>query len=195
MACSCATCCKNFFFLIVSFIFIGAVTAVLIVAFVNFDLINKFVDGGNDKIKTYIIIGIVVCGVLLVICLVFSFINKTWAKTIVTIVLILFDLIMFALTIIFFVYGSKILDQLDDKYKENETVRNDIERTFKCSGWDDCKKKFNMNTYGGIMCGLSVVLLLLIVLSFYLSCKKSEDGDESADSQKGQFNTPLTYGW
>jgi CDP-diglyceride synthetase len=195
----CKNCCRNFLFMIISAIFIGSVSAVLIAVLVIFKDILDI-----EQLKTYklfFLIGAIVSCLLLMVSVILSFVNAKWAKTIVTIILVLFDLIILALAIIVFVFGSKVKTTIKDNWS---TVNATVEKVLSCKGWetgleDSCDtlidKKFKSTWAGVVLIVLFVILLAFIVLFFYISCKKIEDGDDSADSQKGQFNTPLTYGW
>ena len=124
-----------------------------------------------------------------------------------------FDLIILAGAIIIFVYGDELENIMGKPQfwsKNNQT----IEEFFHCCGWDNITEstnctmenpvtcheqvnsKFtgNLNVIGGILIAIFAILLAFIILFFYLACRINSDGEDS-DSQKGQFNTPLTYGW
>ena len=206
----CCTIFKNFLFLIISVVTIGIITILLLFVLIEFQ--DLYVDDLKNY-RTYLIIATVVSILLLVCCVVFSFINAKWAKNIVSIILMVYDLIILILAIIVFVFGSKLEGVIGEAEFWNSN-HDTFEEFFKCCGWNEtnvnctcegescntpCKQQIhdkftgNLNIIGGIMIALFAVVLAFIIYFFYVACRMKSN--EDSDSQKGQFNTPLTYGW
>lgn len=205
-------CCKATTFLVTCFVLIGAVLASLIYllaayhTFLNTDSLKKY--------KTWLIISAIVVGCLLIICVFFSICNNKCTRNMVSIILVIFDLAIFVIAIIVFIFGKNVPQILHDNWYKNNFGEL-IQNFSHCCNYseldnysDKCDEKYrdtncekygqaiekNFKTIGGILIGVFVLFIIIIALLFWIACR-SGDNDDSAIPTKDQFNTPLTYGW
>ena len=207
----CCTICKNFLFLIISVITIGIISILLLFILIRFQTL--FVDELKSY-QIYFINALVLSLILLICCVIFSFINQKWAKNVVSIILVVYNIIILCFAIIIFVFGSKLEGVIGEEAFWNNH-HGTFEDFFKCCGWEatnenctctgdacnvTCKAQINdkftgnVNIIGGVMIAIFAVVLGFIIFFFYVACRMKSSREDS-DSQKGQFNTPLTYGW
>lgn len=210
---SAKTCCNNTCFAILSLLTVGLTFAgvILILVYVLKFKVKEYSQG------FYYTSIILVCAgfILLAFAIYASFCGKKCAKTVISIIYILYALFLIGIAIVCFCLSSLIYTSLASIWKNSSETdiesAKTIEKAFKCctynisyaditnctkehSEYQTCEKaikdKVNFPMIGGIVLGLGILLLVATFCALCIACN-----DKGAEASHSQFDTPLNYGW
>ena len=212
---SCSNFFKGIFFFIFTLVVLGSITLV------SFIFSKTFNQMKLNALYTYSLIAMVVSGSLLIISIIAVFLNSKCFRSFISLIYLLFDFVILAIGIFFLTSKDQVVkisyklwqdvNTSDPNFTIPEATKQ-FQINFECCGLYGnetsfnctagvtvgCQSKINdwadnkLRLTGLLLVGVFFVFLIIIVLSFKMSCNS---GDYEDVNSKEQYNTPLTYGW